>query len=121
MPVECKIHIIVSYNRTKAFYLPLYRIVLNVIVLLLGRDYLEKYKLDSNGDRSKLMTRDGVQSFKDREVKIDEWNGKVRSYLSAVDENILQDRDMVFVVQASMFLTYTTDTRQLSVLVSYNY
>ena len=64
------------------------------------------------------MTADSVRNTDNAEVLIDNWNGKVKQYLIQVDENLIEDRSMVFIMQCQIFLTYTVPAKYVSVIMS---
>ena len=84
----------------------------------LGRGYLHKFRWDSEGNRTFLMTALNVQSFQDREIQVPEWIGKVKKYVFEVQRELIQERSMVFIIEAQIFLTCSNPSRQLCLLVS---
>ena len=83
-----------------------------------GRGYLHKFREDSEGNRTFLMKADNVKTFQDREIEIQEWIGKVKNYVFQVQGELIQDRSMVFIIEAQIFFTHSTPSRQLCLLVS---
>ena len=65
------------------------------------------------------MTCTSVKSFHEAEVLIDDWNGRVQSFIREGDQDLIADKSMVFIVQCQMFLTYTDPSRTITVIVSY--
>ena len=84
---------------------------------LLGRHYLEKYRYDENGDRTQLMTVEYVNKFENSEIRIDTWIGSVKHYVRQVDVEMIQDKSMIFIIEAQTFNTYTIPSRQLCIVV----
>ena len=79
---------------------------------------MNKFRRDSQGNRTFLMTAQNVKCFQDREIQVPEWIGKVRDYVFKVQGQLIQDRSMVFIIEAQIFLTHSTPSRQLCLIVS---
>ena len=90
----------------------------NLTNLLAGRHYLEKYRHDKSGKRTHLMKAEHVKSFLNSEVVIHKWIGDVRNYVMQVDPELIQDKSMIFLMEAQIFYTYTKTSRELCVVVS---
>ena len=57
-----------------------------------------------------------MKSFDNCEVIIENWIGSVKHYLSQVQKDFI-DKDMVFIIEAQVFMTYTEPTRKLCTVV----
>ena len=79
---------------------------------------MEKFKLDLQGEKTFLMSAENVKAFQDQEMLTPEWMGKVKNYVIEVQKDLIKEKEMVFMVEAQIFLTYTNPFRQLCVLVS---
>ena len=55
--------------------------------------------------------------FRKSEIVIDKWIGRVKNYVIMAELDLIEDKSMVFTVEAQMFFTYTEPTRNLSVIV----
>ena len=64
------------------------------------------------------MTAENVRCFQDREIQVPEWIGKVKNYVFEVQRELIQDRSMVFIIEAQIFFTHSTPARKLCFLVS---
>ena len=64
------------------------------------------------------MTAENVKCFQDREIQAPEWIGKVKNYIFQVQAELIQDRSMVFIIEAQIFFTHSTPSRELCFLVS---
>ena len=52
------------------------------------------------------MTGENVKSFRKSEVVIDKWIGRVKNYVIMAELDLIEDKSMVFTVEAQMFFTY---------------
>ena len=79
---------------------------------------MEKYKLDVDGNNTNLMTYNSVKCFHESEVISDTWLGHVKKFVLQFARDLIEDKSMLFIVQSQMFLTYTEESRTISVIVS---
>ena len=84
---------------------------------MVGRFYLEKYRHDSNQEATKLMTAENVKYFQNAEILIDKWIGRLRNYVTQVVPEMIEEKTMVFMMEAQIFLTHTEPPRELCVVV----
>ena len=66
------------------------------------------------------MNADNVKCFQDREIQVPEWIGKVKNYVFEVQKELIQDKSMIFIIEAQIFFTHSTPSRQICFLVSIN-
>ena len=64
------------------------------------------------------MSAENVKAFQDQEMLTPEWMGRVKKYVIEVQQDLITDKEMVFMLESQIFFTNTRPSRQLCVLVS---
>ena len=64
------------------------------------------------------MSAENVKAFQDQEMLTPEWMGRVKKYVMEVQQDLIKDKEMVFMLESQIFFTNTRPSRQLCVLVS---
>ena len=78
---------------------------------------MEKYRHDADDKITQLMTAEHVKSFQNSEIHIDKWIDMVRNYVTQVVPEMIEEKKMVFMMEAQIFLTHTEPPRELCVVV----
>ena len=60
--------------------------------LVLGSGYLDKFRLNSQGNRMFWMKADNVKCYQYRVIQVTEWIGKVKKYVFQVQGDFIKDR-----------------------------
>ena len=81
-----------------------------------GPDYL-KGLIERGKTYPTILSVSGVQDFMEEYKEIHSWMGNVKKYLCEMNQELLNDKTFLFVLECQIFLTNTTPKRSISVMV----
>ena len=83
----------------------------------LGNEYFKRFSKNSDGSKVLFWTSKRVNEYMEEMQDVSKWMAKLKYYVKAIEEDLIADKKLVFVIESQIFLTYTEPAREISVMV----